>query len=190
MRYLRLALLPLVFAACADTQAPLKQTPQFDFANAPDFTGIVERASGGAWASWGDPVAGTRVTIGLDMVEWCSEVYDFDELHWADKYLPNVRLNSLNAWDDARITVWPFFAFDCGLFTTVQPLASGLGQAMYLDNDLFGSPNANTNTWGFMAHGTLAWTADGTPAQLSAHLRWVWKKGEPAQIITRKIVLK
>jgi len=35
MRYLRLALLPLLLVACTDTQTPIDQQPSFDFSNGP-----------------------------------------------------------------------------------------------------------------------------------------------------------
>jgi hypothetical protein len=191
MRYLRLALLPLVFAACTDAGTSLDQTPQFDFANAPDFSGIVERSDGYAAYTWADPATGWRVTFGLDMLEYCDGIVDFDLLYWADKNIPNDpdRIVSLNKME-ARTAVWPFLDFDCALFTSVDPLASGMSTFYYIDNDILGSTSANTNSWGFMASGTLAWTADGSPAQFSFVRRLVWKKDEPARVVAQKLVLR
>ena len=192
MRYLRFTLLPVLLVACTDTQAPIDQQPLFDFANAPPQSGIVERGDG-VWAvSWSDSKTGWRVVFGADMLEFCSGIVDFDEVHWADKVLPQEteRIVDLSKKGEARTSVWPFMAFDCGLFTTVDPLASGLSVLISTDNDFYGSNNPNTNSWGFRAHGTLAWTADGSPAHFSFHRQLVWHKGNPAQIKTQKLVLK
>jgi hypothetical protein len=193
MRYLRLALVPFVFAACTDTQTPLNQSPQFDFANAPDQTGVVYRGGEDGWGwSFGDAKTGWRVTFGFDVIHYCNtgEIVG-DELHWADKLLPGdeFRLVSLNKFDEARTAVWPFQAFDCDLFTTVDPLASGNSVMLLIDNDWTGSDRPNSNTWGWTAHGTLAWTSDGSAAQFSFHRRLVWHKDAPSEVKTQKLSL-
>jgi len=191
MRYLRLALLPLLLLACTDTQTSLDQTPQFDFANAPDFSGIVERSDGPSAYVFPDAATGWQVTFGVDMLEFCDGIADFDLLYWADKNLPNDpdRWVSLNKME-ARTAVWPFLDFDCALFTTVEPLATGMSTFYFIDNDILGSDSPNTNSWGFMAAGTLAWTADGTPAQFSFHRRLVWHKDTPTKLVSQKLTLK
>jgi hypothetical protein len=194
MRYLRIALLPLVFAACTDTSTPLNETPQFDFANAPDQTGIVYRGASGGWGwSFADAETGWRVNFGFDVMHYCNtgEIVG-DELHWADKILPGdeFRLVSLNRFDEAWTTVWPFTAFDCGLFATVEPLASGYSMMQLIDNDWTGSERPNSNSWGWTARGTLAWTVDDSPAQFSFHRRLVWHKDAPAELKSQKLVLK
>jgi hypothetical protein len=176
MRYLRLALLPLVFAACTDTQAPRQDQPLFNFSNGPEQSGIVERASGAYAVSWPDQATGWRVVFGADMLEFCDGIIDFDELQWADKYLPtDDRIVSLNTYEP-RTSVWPFTDFDCALFTTVEPLATGYSKFTYVDNDLSLSEHPNVNSWGFKANGTLAWTMDGSPAAFNFHRQTVVKK--------------
>ena len=51
--------------------------------------------------------------------------------------------------------VWDFLAFDCELFTTIDPVASGDAKLRNVDNDLFGTVDPNANAWSFMAHGQL-----------------------------------
>lgn len=189
MRRAILLLVPLFLFACDREPAAPDTAPSFDFANAPDFSGIVSRSDGPAAYTFADPATGWRVTFGLDVAEYCAGIIDFDLLYWSDKYLPTDRLVSLNKME-ARTAVWPFLAFDCALFTTVDPLASGLSTFYYIDNDLFGSDNPNVNAWGFKATGTLAWTADGTPAQFSFHRRLVWDKDNPARLVSQKLTLK
>ena len=195
MRYLCFAVLSLLLVACTETQAPIDQQPLFDFANAPEQSGIVERGDG-VWAwSWPDPKTGLRVVFGADMTEFCGGIIDFDEVHWADKVLPNEdeRIVSLDVSRDIRTSVWPFLDFDCALFTSVDPLASGTSTLKRTDNDLTGTPGANTNTWGFMAHGTLAWTADGSAAQFSFHRRMQWDTNDFAgtfRVLTQKLTLR
>ncbi len=176
MRALRLLFIPLVLVACTDTQAPIDQQPLFNFSNGPDQSGIVSRASGAYAASWSDAATGWRVVFGADMLEFCAGIISFDELQWADKVLPtDDRIVSLNAYE-ARTSVWPFTAFDCTLFTTVDPLATGYSDFKWVDNDLTFSEHPNVNSWGFKANGTLAWTMDGSPAQFNFHRKIVVKK--------------
>ncbi len=194
MRYLRFTLFSLLLVACTDTQAPLDQQPLFDFANAPAQSGIVERGEG-VWAlSWADPGTGWRVTFGVDMLEFCDGIVDFDEVHWADKVIPQEveRIVSLAKKGEARTSVWPFMDFDCALFTTIDPLASGLSVLISPDNDLTGTPGANMNSWGFMAHGRLSWTVDGSHAQFSFHRRVQWDTidGASFRVLSQKLVLK
>jgi hypothetical protein len=193
MRKVTLALVPLLLVACdRQTNAP-EFTPSYAIDNAPDFTGIVVRDQGPAGVNWGDPVRGMRITIGYDPVDECldpANYTDYDLLIWADKFLPTDRDNSLNQWKDARIAVWSFFPNDCALFTTLQPLATGYGDASWLDNDYFGSSNPNSNVWGAMVHGTLTSTADGSTMQVSGHYKFLWDKKTAPRIVTRAIILQ
>lgn len=64
MRYLRLALVPLVFAACTEHQAPVPDVeaePSFNFMNGPDNPGNVLRLEAYGYLSITDPVEGLRV---------------------------------------------------------------------------------------------------------------------------------
>ncbi|MBE0593563.1 MAG: hypothetical protein IH616_14310 [Gemmatimonadales bacterium] len=192
MRYLRLMIVPLLLVACTETQTPLDQTPQFDFANAPEQTGVVYRGSSTDFGwSFPDFKTGWQVTFGFDVVQYCNGVWDGDELYWADKLLPGDEFRdvSLNKFGEARTAVWPFTDFDCDLFATVAPLASGTSVMLLIDNDWSGSARPNTNTWGWMLHGTLAWTADDSPAQFSFHRRLVWNKDKGTKLVSQVLTL-
>ena len=71
-----------------------------------------------------------------------------------------------------QASVWPFTGFDCGLFTSTSPVASGVADFIYTDNSLpgVGPDDDFANAWGFRAHGTLSYTDGGGPASFSAHL--------------------
>lgn len=190
MRRLVFTLVPLLLACERQPVAP-DVSPSFDFANAPDFTGIVVRGEAVGGASWPDPEKNLRITIGFDPVELCADPMAFDLLIFASKNLPIDRTNMLLELNDARIAVWPFSGNSCASYRTVAPLATGYGDLVATNNDYpFGSANANTHTRGLSAHGTLAWTADGSPAQVSGHLRVVWDKTSPPRIIDRQIILR
>jgi len=192
MRWPGFLLLPLLLIACTDTQAPIDQQPLFDIDNGPAQSGIVVRDGAVTAFSFGDFASGQRVTFGTFDEEYCAGILDFDEIIWADKVLPLklFRLNSLNKMDDVRTTVWPFTAFDCDLFTTVEPVARGTSDLIYIDNDVFISENPNVNSYGVSAHGALAWTADGSPANLSFHVRIVEKKDGTLLSFNQKLSLK
>lgn len=193
MRRIALTLVPLLLFACEQQTTPPEFAPSYAIDNAPDFTGIVIRGQDPAGTNWGDPVRGLRITIGYDPVDRCldpANYTDYDLVIWADKFLPTGRDNSLNQWKDARIAVWPFFANDCALFSTIQPLATGYGDANWLDNDFFGSSNQNSNIWGAMVHAALTSTADGSTMQVSGHYKILWDKKSPARILTRNIILE
>jgi hypothetical protein len=194
-----LALGAFLVASCQD--APVEPAematvaaPSFGIGNAPDQTGVVYRGAGGWWEVFNDPATGWAVTFGINLPEACTGDAVFAELQWADKDLPVefFRDNSLNIAESAYTVVWPFtVAFqveDCELYTTVEPVATGYSDLVWTDNDLFGSDNPNSNTWGWMAHGTLAW-ADGTPAHFSFHRRLVWHKDAPAKLVSQKLNL-
>jgi len=158
MRYLPLTLLPLVLVACTETQASLDETPQFDFSNAPDVSGIVTRAEWPVGSTWPDFRTGLRVTLGKGTL---------------------------------RAAVWPFTNFDCALFTTIAPLATGDAEFVNNDNDVFGTPGweNNTNVWGFSAHGLLA-RPTGEVAVLSAERRVSYSNTQGLRVLMSKVSLR
>jgi hypothetical protein len=159
------------------------------------------RDSWDGYAFWfPDDKTGWSVSLGWDMVEACSGTFERDVVHWTDKLLPGEepRLVTLNRMDGARTQVWPFKVNDCDLFTTVPPLASGISELRVFDNDWTedpteSSPRPNANVWGWMVHGTLAWTADGSAARFSFTQWTVWhKEGSKlsAEPVMQKLMLK
>ena len=173
MRSLRFALLPLAFAACSEqsTVASLDQTPAFNFSNAPAESGIIMRGERPAAYTWVDVDSGLRLIIGADINEFCSGIINFDLVAFQDAYLPEGRpILEILQGEDMQTTVWDFLPFDCVLFTSVDPAASGVADLVNTDNDLFGNAgDRNANAWTFTAQGTLT-LASGADAQLSAHL--------------------
>ena len=174
MRTIRLAVTALVvsafLAACAESPTGT-ESPQFSIADAPAESGIIVRGGFNAAVSWVDAKSGMRVIIGLDIVDLCTGPFTFDFFSFQDLNLPNGRIVEIVQGEDIQTSVWGFLPFDCGQFTTVAPLASGLSDMVVTDNDLFGvAPgDKNANAFGFRAHGSLT-RPSGADAAFSAHL--------------------
>ena len=138
------------------------------YADPPPFSGIVTRGEDTVAVTWVDAEAGLRVIVGADMDEFCAGNEYAGLIAYQDVNLPSGRVVS-NSGAIMQTTVWDFLNFDCALFTTIDPVASGYARVRYVDNDLTGSVVNNTNSWTFMAQGKLEdpW---GTPMILSAHI--------------------
>lgn len=121
--------------------------------------------------------AGMSVALGWDPLEFCGGTVEFDVLSLQEISVPedaNRLIDLLKG--EVRTSVWPFIVFDCGLFTTVEPLATGYSDLVSTDNDLrvFLNPdNINANAFGLVAHGAL-YDADGDRKQFSFMDRLVW----------------
>jgi len=101
------------------------------------------------------------------------------------------RVNDLLHGDDLTTSVWPFTDFDCGLFLTTTPLATGTVDVRNTDNDFFvflNPDNKNHNAFGFTAQGKLT-SATGKRAHFNVVSRVVFKPGEFFKAVS-KINLK
>ena len=174
---LLLALAAFVAVSC--DQQPVEPTadqfsdaPTFKIEDAPPFSGIIERAEFPSAYSWVDFKSGLRLTIGLDMLEYCDGTINFDLIWYKDIYNPSRWLGQ-GQGEDLQTDVWPFLEFDCELFTTVPPLASGVAYFRSMDNayDGVGEDDNFTNSWGGHANGTLYYSDGGAPAQLNAFIK-------------------
>ncbi len=127
-----------------------------------------------------DPEAGLTVTYGFDPVALCQGGASFDVVHVLRVNIPagDNRLNNLVHGHDLRTAVWPFAVegFPCALYTTVDPLATGLADLVATDNDLLAGsdPNRhNANSFGYMGHGRLDLTGGGS-SRFHHVTRCVW----------------
>jgi len=153
----------------ADTAAEI---PAFKIGNGPSESGVVLRGETGWALAVTDFESGLQLILGTDIVEYCSGIIDFDVVSFMDVWVNDRPLLSKIHGEDVRTTVWPFTDFDCGLFTTVDPVASGVSDVVTTDNDVFGVGDGNNaNAWGFSAHGILSYASSGEPAIFSAHER-------------------
>jgi len=186
VRYLRFALLPLVFAACSEqsTVASLEDGPAFNFANAPAESGIVVRGETPVGVTWVDLDSGLRVVLGADMDEFCAGIVNFELIAFQDANLPTGRIVSV-ATGEVQTRVWDFLDFDCDLFTTIAPVAAGSANLQNNDNDLQGSAVNNTNTWGWTANGMLEWTADGSPARFNGFVRQQFGNNSGPKVVSK-----
>lgn len=170
--------LAVVLAASCDQQPvqpaiePGAAGPAFTFGNGPSESGVVLRGETGWALGVTDFESGLQLILGADIVEYCNGIIDFDVVSFMDVWVNDRPLLSKVHGEDVRTTVWPFTDFDCELFTTVDPVASGVSDVINTDNDVFGVGDGNNgNAWGFSAHGILEYTASGEPAVFSAHER-------------------
>lgn len=146
-------------------------------AEPPASSGVVTRDSyNGGWVDV-DPNAGMLSVLGFDIVQWCTDGAPFELISYSDKLVQSgLRLNTL---EKAELTasVWPFTVFDCDLFTTVAPLATGTASYRLHDNDLFGNEfceeKNNANAFGRKANGTL-YSPSGKKKQFSMHTTGIY----------------
>jgi len=161
--------------------------------NAPALSGVVVRGEGpsGTVFTWVDAEKGMRVTISADMADFCDgDPVDWDILHFQTVFR-EARLVTRIQEDDQKTAVWPFTDFDCGLFTTVEPVATGYADFMRIDNDFcrddprcnFTGGN-NAKAWGMHGKGNLT-RPGGEGAIFSGHFR-----GLNESLITSRITLQ
>jgi hypothetical protein len=141
-------------------------------ADPPASSGVVTRGSYDNARVDVDTNAGMLSILGVDVVQWCTDGVPFEFISYSDKLVQSgLRLNTL---EKAELTasVWPFTVFDCELFTTVPPLATGIASYRLHDNDLFGDQfceeKNNANAFGIKANGTL-YSPSGEKKQFSMH---------------------
>ena len=177
---MRALLIPLIVSVglggCepnAPTEVASRESPRFNIANAPDVSGIVVREGYPAAVVWIDPKAGTIVVIGVDIVDFCNGTVDFEVAPFQDVIQSNGRDLFVGQGTDMQTSVWPFAAFDCGQFTTTTPLATGVSDLVWTDNDwLYPDPPdlSDVNAFGYEAHGFLT-RPGGAAAVFSGHWR-------------------
>ena len=184
MRRLLVASFVLALAACDDrvqiTAPEVPDTPQpaFNFGNNTDAGPIVFRTTAGGAFGLRDPESGLQVWFMIDPVGICTGPWASDQV---DRQIVDVpdeanRIIRLYHGKDVTTSVWPNFGFNCGLFTTTTPLATGLSRFVWTDNDvdiLFNPDSKNSNAYGWTAHGVLTDPA-GDKAPFSAHRRCQW----------------
>ncbi len=106
-----------------------------------------------------DEKAGISSVLGVDPVVFCSGGSDFDFLSYADKAVQGDLRSVRRGQGDVTASVWPFTVFDCSLFLTEMPLATGMASVVDTDNDYFGlercDEKQNINSFGHRAHGAL-----------------------------------
>jgi hypothetical protein len=121
---------------------------------------------------------GLSAIVGADIVEFCNTFSGFDLVSIQEIDVPEDanRIVQIAHGDGVTTSVWPFTDFDCGMFTTQQPVATGTADFVSTDNDLYvyGNPNnINWNAYGFTAHGLL-FAPDGSTMRLNGVSRCVW----------------
>lgn len=140
---------------------------------------LVVRFEGEFLYWYADARSGLSVGIGADPAQTCAGNWDEISLvdtQWVDVPDDANRIIEITHGDDVITNVWPFTEFDCGLFTTVEPVATGASALVLTDNDVFvyeNPDNVNHNAFGFTAHGYLT-TADGRSVRFNGVSRCVW----------------
>lgn len=172
----------LATGACTDTTtAPetAAPVPEFNFSNGPLMPGPnIVRSQNTYAMAYVDPDAGLLAVIGTDIVAFCTSGAPFDIVDLQTISVPEDanRLNRLIQGDDMTASVWPFTSFDCGLFTTMDPVGTGMVKLVQTDNDVltFLNPDSrNANAFGFRVHGALT-DPSGHKVQFNSHSNCVW----------------
>lgn len=187
-------------AACSTEDTPTAVAPAPSETpvvaqDAPAQSGMYVIRSLWYYAVWfADAETNTGVILGADALEYCNGIVDFDIVPVQDVINPQDQLiiNELIRASDVRATVWPFTTFDCGLFQTNQPLASGTVDMVTTDNNYYAYLEENTgervNTFGTMARGKLV-TPDGDWANFRLTYRYVWDPLEAIMVDNTTISL-
>lgn len=143
--------------------------------DAPSVSGIIVRDEAPLGVTWVDVKRGLRVVLGADMDEYCNGIVDFDVISYQSATLPNADAAIVRIGQGTvQATVWSFLDFDCALFTTEAPVASGYADVVSTDNDVEGNDgdDVSANAWGWQAHGTLT-DPGGERVQFSGFVRQV-----------------
>jgi len=138
---------------------------------------------------------GLSTVVGADIVEFCNGNFAFDLVSIQDIYVPEDvnRIIEIAHGKEVTTSVWPFTDFDCGLFTSIEPIATGKTNTVATDNDLFAyayPDNVNWNAFGFSAQGLLS-APDGSTPRMNAAFRCAWDGVDSGSgMCTGNIILK
>lgn len=188
MRYLRFALLPLVFAACTERApvAPIEDGPAFNWMNNTDVANPrIFRGETDYLACWSDATNGLRachatVPLGGGTEPDCGLQEVGDPIGFQDigTYNPD---DPFSSWIHETVTGPVFIT----VRDQTQPgecfgnllVAQGWGNFRYVDNDIFGvgEGDRNANSWGFSGHGALT-TPDGGTVQYDGSIHYVYNQ--------------
>jgi hypothetical protein len=125
------------------------------------------------------------LTLGLNNIaDGCAGAGGYDVYSIKDIFLPNADpdLRRIVTQEKATLTamvwqtsVWPGWDYLCDFMLSNDPLATGLANYIYNDNDYlaWAQPNNNSNSFGYKANGTLL-GQDGTSYKLNFIYRLVW----------------
>jgi hypothetical protein len=151
--------------------------PSFGIGNAPAASGPnLIRYQGTFGYIINDPKRGIQALFGLDPADVCG--FDFDLVYIQEITLPNEevdRIVSVLQGDNIQTSVWDFTGFNCVLYGSETPLATGYSRLINTDNDLVGflTDRENANAFGVNAHGQL------DNGMLNAHERISWDPEPP-----------
>lgn len=143
-------------------------------AEPPASSGIVSRGTYYGALVDVDMNSGLLSVIGFDIVQYCTDEDNtqFDIFFYADKGLQDGFRWNTSEHAYVQASVWPFTDFDCELFTTIEPLATGMANYRMHDNDLLGNQYCeeknNMNAFGRRADGTL-YSSSGEAKRFSMH---------------------
>ena len=119
-----------------------------------------------------DIESGLLSILGVDIVQWCNDGAPFDAFFYSDRDLQDGLRLITNEKAYVQAAVWPFAEFNCELFYTNEPLATGMAYYRMHDNDLFGlrycDAKNNMNAFGHRADGTL-YSPSGEAMRFSMH---------------------
>lgn len=152
-----ITLLPM---ACQNsTIAPVEppDSGALALAEPPAASGVVVRFEGLAGFPFFvtiDSERGLTAIQGIDIVQACQGNPTFESVGIQQIQNPSGAVGELLKGDDLTTSVWPFAGFNCFLFTTTDPLATGTSSILRHDNDIAVS-GSRTNAFGWRGSGDL-----------------------------------
>jgi hypothetical protein len=182
-----LAATGLMVASCADrSPSGPRDGSTFNFTNGPETPGpiVFRNAAAEFRVSYSDPVRGLTAIHGGDVVEFCltgDTSFPLVDLQSVLTSEEQNRLLLLIRGSDIETTVWAVGDFDCDVFTTTTPVATGTVDLTNTDNDLFAGDQANHNAFGFVAQGTLR-RSNGARAHFNGVSKCVWDGNDLATL--------
>jgi hypothetical protein len=130
-----------------------------------------------AWV-FSDFDSGLFVAFGVNMADYCNDVFEFEEFTFMDVLVDEDSNRILGpGYGEVNTTVWGFPEFDCERFTTEFPLAEGMITLRLNDNDVYAwQPNerSNKNSFSFKANGPMWSYTTGERMQLHFVSHSVW----------------
>ena len=184
----------LSLLGCSDQNAPLSllestSSETSDLAKGPKTSPgqsgpIVLRSETTMALFCADPDKGIAAVYGLDIVDFCNEIENFDIFDLKEVNVPSDvnRIIQLVKGKNVRTSVWPFILIDnCDQFK-IAPLATGTVDLVYTNNDVYpywSEKSKNAHVFGFTAHGKLT-GPDGELLHFNSVHKYRWDGSNPA----------
>ena len=121
--------------------------------------------------------SGLFVAFGVNMADYCNDVFEFEEFTFMDVLVDEDSNRLLGpGYGEVYTAVWGFPENDCARFTTELPLAEGMITLRLNDNDVYAwefNERSNKNSYSFRANGPM-WSPTDQSMRLHFVSHAVW----------------